>query len=334
MNFSRLISTVDMHVEGEPLRIITGGLPHIKGKTQPEKRAYCIKHLDEIRQFLMYEPRGHEGMYGCIITPPSKEDSDFGVLFMHNEGWSTMCGHGIIAVVTMKCESEMIGRDIKHRDFTIDTPAGVVRARARLEDGKVKYVSFRNVDSFVYLENIKLNVNKIELEMDIVFGGAFYVFVNSGLLDLTQEKHNLTHFQNWGKLIKEAVERKYDIQHPLQDDLQGIYGVIFSEKSSQENVDWKNVTIFADQQIDRSPCGTGTGAKAAQLFSKGVLEKDESFMNKSITNGVFKCEIVEISNVGQYKSVVPEITGNAYTSSFNHFVLDEKDAQPNGFLLK
>lgn len=334
MKFSRLISTIDMHVEGEPLRIITGGLPHIKGETQPEKRAYCIEHLDYIRQFLMYEPRGHEGMYGCIITPPSQKESDFGVLFMHNEGWSTMCGHGIIAVVTMKCESEMMGADIKHRDFTIDTPAGIVRARAKLDKGKVEHVSFKNVDSFVYLENIKLNVNNIDLEVDVVFGGAFYVFVNNQLLGLTQEKHNLAHFQNWGKLIKETVEEKYDIQHPLQADLNNIYGVIFSEKSSEENIDWKNITIFADRQIDRSPCGTGTGAKAAQLFSKGMLQKGESFMNQSITKGVFKCTVAEVSEVAQYKAVVPEITGNAYTSSLNHFVLDERDRQPNGFLLK
>lgn len=334
MDFSKLITTVDMHVEGEPLRIITGGIPQIKGENQQEKRAYCIEHLDYIRQFLMYEPRGHEGMYGCIITPPSSEESDFGVLFMHNEGWSTMCGHGIIAVITMKCETETVDSDVTHKDFTIDTPAGLVRAKAELEGGKIQSVSFKNVDSFVYLENLKINVNDINLEIDVVFGGAFYVIVNNQLLNLEQEKCNLSYFQEWGKLIKEKVENNYDIQHPLQSDLQNIYGVIFSEKSSEKKVDWKNITIFADRQIDRSPCGTGTGAKAAQLFSKGFLKKKEIFTNQSITKGVFKCKIFETSKVNQYKAVVPEITGKASIISFNHFVLDEKDAQPNGFLLK
>lgn len=334
MDFSKLISTVDMHVEGEPLRIITGGIPQIKGENQQEKRTYCIEHLDYIRQFLMYEPRGHEGMYGCIITPPSSEESDFGVLFMHNEGWSTMCGHGIIAVITMKCETETVDSDVTHKDFTIDTPAGLVRAKAELEGGKIQSVSFKNVDSFVYLENLKINVNDINLEIDVVFGGAFYVIVNNQLLNLEQEKCNLSYFQEWGKLIKEKVENNYDIQHPLQSDLQNIYGVIFSEKSSEKKVDWKNITIFADRQIDRSPCGTGTGAKAAQLFSKGFLKKKEIFTNQSITKGVFKCKIFETSKVNQYKAVVPEITGKASIISFNHFVLDEKDAQPNGFLLK
>lgn len=334
VNFSKLISTVDMHVEGEPLRIITGGIPQIKGENQQEKRAYCIEHLDYIRQFLMYEPRGHEGMYGCIITPPSSEGSDFGVLFMHNEGWSTMCGHGIIAVITMKCETEIMDSDVTHKDFKIDTPAGLVRAKAKLESGKIHSVSFKNVDSFVYLENLSINVNDINLEIDVVFSGAFYVIVNNQLINLEQEKCNLPYFQKWGKLIKEEVENNYDIQHPLQSDLQDIYGVIFSEKSSEDKNDWKNITIFADCQIDRSPCGTGTGAKAAQLFSKGLLKNKEILTNQSITKGVFKCEIFDTSKVNQYKAVVPEITGKASISSFNHFVLDEKDAQPNGFLLK
>lgn len=252
-----------MHVAGEPLRIITGGLPKIKGESQPERRAYCIENLDYIRKFLMYESRGHTDMYGCIITPPASAHADFGVLFMHNEGWSTMCGHGIIAVVTMGIETGQFEVTNNKRRFIIDSPAGEVIASADYDGVKVESVTFENVPAFTYLENIKLEANDLEIEVDVCFGGAFYAILNSSLLNFTHGTENISDFKYWGKLIKDELEKKYNIQHPLQEDLTGIYGVIFSEPSLDVGVDWKNITVFADKQIDRSPCGTGTSAKAA-----------------------------------------------------------------------
>src|SRR5699024_3562032 len=158
-NFNRLISTVDLHVAGEPLRIITGGLPAIKGDTQPERRKYCIEHLDGLRKTLMNEPRGQHGMYVCIITPPASKHSDFGVLFLHNEGWSTMCGHGIIAVVTMVIEAGQFEVKDNHRKFVIDSPAGEVIAHAVCDGQKVKHVSFENVPSFVFKEDFPVTID-------------------------------------------------------------------------------------------------------------------------------------------------------------------------------
>lgn len=334
LQFSRMITTTDMHVAGEPLRIITSGLPKIKGETQPERRAYCIKNLDYIRKFLMHEPRGHEGMYGCIITPPARPESDFGVLFMHNEGWSTMCGHGIIAVVTMGIETGMFDISEGVKRFVIDSPAGEVIAYADHDGEKVVSVTLENVPSFVYLKDITVEINGIDLKLDVSFGGAFYVILNNSLLNLTQKAENLTDFKNWGKHIKEAVEAAYEVQHPLQDDLNGIYGVIFSESTGETSSDWRNITVFADRQIDRSPCGTGTSAKAAELYSKSKLKKDESFIHQSITGGLFECTVIRETEVDGYDAIVPAVTGTANITGFNRFVLEPHDNLAESFLLQ
>lgn len=332
MNFNKMITTVDMHVAGEPLRIITGGLPVIKGESQPERRAYCIEHLDYIRKFLMHEPRGHDGMYGCIITPPAREESDFGVLFMHNEGWSTMCGHGVIAVVTMGIETGMFDISEGNRRFVIDSPAGQVIAHAEHDGNSVVSVTFENVPSFVFLSDIALNINGTELKADVSFGGAFYVILNNSLLNLTQEKKNLPDFKDWAARIKEEAEKKFDIQHPLQEDLKGIYGVIFSEALNDR--EWKNITIFAHRQLDRSPCGTGTSAKAVQLYSKLELEMGESFTHRSITGGAFAGGLVKPDRVDEYDAAVTTVSGTARIIGFNRFVLETDDELPEGFLLE
>lgn len=281
----------------------------------------------------MHEPRGHEGMYGCIITPPASGHADFGVLFMHNEGWSTMCGHGIIAVVTMGIETGMFEVTNNKRRFIIDSPAGEVIASAEYDGSKVKSVTFENVPAFTYLENVKLEMDNLEVVVDVCFGGAFYAILNSNLLNFTHGAENISDFKYWGKRIKEETEKKFDIKHPLQDDLAGIYGVIFSEPSLDEGVDWKNITVFADRQIDRSPCGTGTSAKAAELFSKSEIGKDDTFVNQGITGGLFECKLKAVSKLGDYYTIVTSVTGTGYMTGFSNFVLDEDDDLKAGFKL-
>lgn len=333
MNLNRVLSTIDVHVAGEPLRIITGGLPDIKGETQPERRAYCKKNLDHIRKFLMREPRGHEGMYGCIITPPASDHADFGVLFMHNEGWSTMCGHGIIAVVTMGIETGKFEVTGDEGRFVIDSPAGEIVASAKCEEGKVQSVTFENVPSFTYLSGAKLKIDDVDIEIDVCFGGAFYGILNNRLLNFTQEVENLPEFKYWGKRIKEELEKNYDIKHPLQDDLKDIYGIIFSEPSHEESIDWKNITVFADRQIDRSPCGTGTSAKAAELYKKEKLTVGETFVNQGVAGGLFTGGLKAVSDFAGYEAIITTVTGKAHITGFNHFVLDDDDGFKEGFLL-
>lgn len=331
MNFNKLISTIDMHVEGEPLRIITSGLPEIKGKTQLEKRAYCMKNLDTIRKILMYEPRGHHGMYGCIITPPAEPDSDFGVLFMHNEGWSTMCGHGIIAVVKMVVET---GRFLHTKEkYVIDTPAGKVTAYANCKDNKVESVSFDNVPSFVYKNDLKLNINGKDISGKIAFGGAFYAVINSKDIGLSVDFENLNELQKWGTKIKNSIESEMEVVHPIEKGLKGIYGVVFSDAPEDSKADLRNVTIFANAQIDRSPCGTATCARLATLEEEEALQ-DGKFIHESITGGHFIGEIIAYSKVGKYKAIVPRVTGNSFITGLHQFVMDPDDTLKSGFLLE
>ncbi|MDC3414776.1 proline racemase family protein [Terrihalobacillus insolitus] len=331
MNFNKFISTIDVHVEGEPLRIITGGLPDIKGETQLERRAYCMENLDHFRKILMYEPRGHHGMYGCIITPPATPEADFGVLFMHNEGWSTMCGHGIIAVITMGIETGKFPSD--KNEFVIDSPAGKVVAYAKSNGNKVEAVSFDNVPSFVYKNDLKLDVNGHEVEGKIAFGGAFYAVVNSKDIGLNVNYGDLSALQEWGSKIKHSIENQMQVVHPLEKDLKGIYGVIFSDTPKDKNADLRNVTIFADAQVDRSPCGTGTCARLATLEEDGALS-DGKYIHESITDGQFIGEVIGHTMVGDFSAVVPRVTGKAFITGFHQFVMDPEDTLQTGFLLE
>ncbi|MET3576860.1 proline racemase family protein [Bhargavaea ullalensis] len=334
MRINKMFSTVDVHVAGEPLRIITDGLPEIKGKTQLERRSYCMEHLDGIRKTLMLEPRGHHGMYGCIITPPAEEGSDFGVLFMHNEGWSTMCGHGIIGVLTMGIETGRFEMNEESGKFVIDSPAGRVVARAEFDGTNVRSVSFENVPSFVLEKDLQLEVDGRSLTVDISFGGAFYVIFDSAQLGLSVENRDLPELQKWATKIKKEAERQVDVVHPFEPGLTGIYGVIYSDRPKKPTSDLRNVTVFADEQIDRSPCGTGTCARLASLHAHGQLAEGESFVHESITDGQFKGTILSLTKVGDQAAVVPEITGNGYLTGIHQFLLDPEDELPEGFLLE
>ncbi|MBO1002518.1 proline racemase family protein [Pseudogracilibacillus auburnensis] len=334
MIINKMYTTIDVHVAGEPLRIITDGLPEIKGKTQLERRLYCMEHLDHVREILMYEPRGHHGMYGCIITEPASEQADFGVLFMHNEGWSTMCGHGIIAVITMGIETGRFEITEEQQKFTIDTPAGEVVATAKVNGSKVESVSFENVPSFVLKKDVPLHIDGYELKVDIAFGGAFYAVVQVKDLQLKVNKRDLPSIQKWGTRIKRAVEKQMEVVHPSEKGLHGIYGVIFSDASVSEQADLRNVTIFADEQVDRSPCGTGTCARLATLLVDGKMKENDSFIHESITDGLFTGKITATSNVGNHIAVIPEITGQAFITGIHHFLVDPNDTLPKGFLLE
>lgn len=341
MEWSKHFSTVDMHTAGEPLRIITGGLPPIKGKTMLEKRAYVLEHMDSIRRLLMHEPRGHGGMYGCIMTPPVEEGSDFGVLFMHNEGYSTMCGHGIIAVVTYAFEMGILEAKAKakaaaadsRQKVVIDTPAGQVVAYAQVSGTKVESVAFDNVGSFVYKENVVVRVSGVDVRVDIAYGGAFYAVVEAADLGMRVNIDHLNEIHTWGKSIKKAVESELEVRHPLEMGIRGIYGVIISDRPEREGSDLRNVTVFADGQIDRSPCGTGTCARMAVLRQKGKLAQGERFVHESIIGSQFVGEMVSEISVSPYAAIVPRIQGRAFITGIQQFVVDPSDPLHDGFLL-
>ncbi|MCJ8013464.1 proline racemase family protein [Paenibacillus sp. KQZ6P-2] len=333
MELKQYYTTIDAHAGGEPLRIITGGIPPLKGDTILARRAYFREHYDYIRKVLMYEPRGHHGMYGCVMTPPVSPDADFGVLFMHNEGFSTMCGHGVIAVVTAALELGLLPAAEDRSQIIIDSPAGKVIAHADHEGTEVKSVSFQNVPSFVYAQDYPVVIEGKSFTVDIAFGGAFYAIVKAEDIGTSVDIAKLPDLQQWGSAIKAYIESTLTVRHPLEPELQGIYGVIVSDSPRRDGSHLRNVTIFADAQIDRSPCGTGTCARMAALYARGELDIDQDFVHESIVNSQFTGRILEKTYVADKEAVIPEIKGRAFITGTHQFIVDPADPLGKGFLL-
>ena len=331
------IQTIDAHTAGEPLRLIVSGFPGVKGRTVLEQREYVRKNHDRLRRALMLEPRGHADMYGALLTLPEHEGSHAGVLFMHNEGFSTMCGHGVIAVTTIAVERNLIvvppDADGSVR-ITLDSPAGPIHAVAKTDANlRVRSVSFRNVPSFVLHPSVPLRVGNREVRADVAFGGAFYAIVDSEAVGIPIVRERLPDLRRVGMEIKHAVEKIVKVEHPQEPQLRGIYGTIFTGQPSDETADLRNVTIFADAEVDRSPCGTGTCAVMAVLSAMGLLNRDQTFTHESIIGTKFRGRIVGDTVIKELKGIVPEIEGEAYITGESTFIIDDEDPLKYGFRL-
>ena len=331
----QIVKTIDAHTEGEPLRIVTSGYPEIKGHTILEKRQYITEHLDHYRQFLMFEPRGHADMYGALITEPCSEDADFGILFMHNEGYSSMCGHGIIAAVSVALESESIPMPHEDEYIGIDAPAGFIKAYAQSIDNKLS-VSFDNVPSFVECINQSVYVENLGcISYDIAFGGAYYAFVDADKLGLDCTPENQQTLIDAGRAIKKAVMAKYSFNHPVEQDLSFLYGTIFySTKTNYSTSHSRHVCIFADGEVDRSPTGTGVSARAALLKVKEDLAIKQNVAIESIVGGKMTVNIQARQNYHGKEAVIPRVSGRAFITGCHQFMLAEQDIFPQGFLLR
>ncbi len=334
MRIGRVITTVDAHAAGEPLRIVTGGIPDIPGATMLERRAYVQTHLDALRRLLMYEPRGHRDMYGCLLTPPVSPGATLGVLFMHNEGYSTMCGHGVIALVTAALETGRLPRQAPLTTVALDTPAGVVEARASIEAGEVTSVCFTNVPSFVVAQDVEVPIgSEGVLTVDLAFGGAFYAVVPAARLGRTAGLDDLETLKAVSRRIKTFIDHAHPVVHPSEPGLRGLYGTIFTAPSRHPAARQRNVTIFADAQVDRSPCGTGTCAQMALAYTRGELALDVPFQTESLIDTVFSGRITGVTAVAGQPAIMPEITGSGHITGFHQFILEETDPLPGGFLI-
>ena len=332
------IATIDSHAEGEPLRLITGGIDPIPGSTMLEKRRYAREHYDGLRRALMFEPCGHADMYGAIITEPVTDDADMGVLFMHNEGWSTMCGHGIIALTTTTIETGILPR---REVVKIDTPAGRITAYPRFSMAvgdtglRVTSVAFDNVPSFVYAADQTVEVPGFgRIHFDIAFGGAFYAFVQASKVGVELAPSDLRRLIECGMAIKCAVMSLCPIRHPTDTDLSFLYGTIFIGPAVQSDANSRNVCIFADGQVDRSPTGTGVSARLALEFSRGELSLGEPFTVESILGTRFTGRVVNETTVGDFKAVIPQVEGRAWITGRNEFLIAPDDPLGKGFILR
>lgn len=335
MKFVRSLNAIDSHTMGEPTRIITGGVPHIPGQTMAEKKAYLETQLDELRTSVMLEPRGHNDMFGSIITAPVNEEADFGIIFMDAGGYLNMCGHGMIGAVTVAIETGMIKAVEPITTVKVDTPAGLIVAEARVESGKAKSVSIINVPAFLYKKDVKLNIDGFgEVLLDISFGGSFFAILDVKQLGLSVEPKNASQLSEWGLRLRDIINREVKVEHPELSHINKVDLVEFYDSPSHPEAHYKNAVVFGQGQVDRSPCGTGTSAKLATLYAKGELKENEDFIYESILGTLFKGKIVGLTDVGQYAAIKPEITGSAFITGFSQFVIDPEDPLKYGFSLK
>ncbi|MCC7124275.1 MAG: proline racemase family protein [Acidobacteria bacterium] len=328
------IRTLDAHAAGEPLRLVIDGIPTPEGQTMLEKRAWAMKRLDHYRRALMLEPRGHADMYGALLTEPVTPDGHAGILFMHNEGWSTMCGHGIIAVTTMALERGLI--DPGGSEVRYDAPAGRVVATPTVttQSGvtRVSAVRFVNVPSFVFEAGIPVSIAGRTLRVDVAFGGAFYAIVDAESAGLPILPERLPELRVLGMAIAREVERLRSVVHPLDEGLKGIYGTIFTGPPQGE-AHLRNVTVFAEAEVDRSPCGTGTAAVMAVLSEMGLLFDDVPFVHESIVGTTFTGHIVGRTRIEEREAIVPAIEGSAWITGEHTFHIDGDDPLRAGFKL-
>jgi proline racemase len=329
------IKTIDAHAAGEPLRVIVGGIPPLPGTTILEKRRFAQERLDQIRKAIIWEPRGHADMYACIPTEPTTPDGTIGVLFLHNQGFSTMCGHGIIGLTTVLLETGLLEVEGQSPVLEIDSPAGRVRAEARIVKNRVREVSFRNVPSFVYALDEVVDLPGVgSVRYDIAFGGAFYAFCRAEELNLRLIPEEYFRIIDLGKRIKKAVMETSPPVHPLEKDLSFLYGTIFVGPAHDPRNHSRNVCIFADGEMDRSPTGTGISARAALHYARKEIGENQDFSVESILGTCFKGRVVKNIVHGPYKAVIPEITGSASIIGRNELLIDPEDPLRFGFFLR
>ena len=327
------VTTTDYHTGGEPFRIVTGGVPPLEGRTVLDRRRWAAEQLDAVRQVLVNEPRGHADMYGCFVTPPDDDGADLGVVFFHNEGYSTACGHGTIALVTWAIES---GR-LAGPNVGVDAPSGRLRCTATVDgEGHVTAVRFANVPSFALALDVTVPTSRGPLTLDIGFGGAFYGTLNVRTLGLRVEPAALPELIALQRELRPALEAAIEVVHPLEPELAGVYGVIFWEDVAGDaaRLEQRNVTVFADGEVDRSPCGSGTSARLAVMAARGQIGIDEPFVHRSIVDSVFSAGVSGTTQVAGGPAVETWVEGSAYRTGEHRFVLDPRDPLGTGFLVR
>jgi proline racemase/trans-L-3-hydroxyproline dehydratase len=312
------IGAVDYHTAGEPFRIVTG--QELRGRTILDKRRDAAKRLDDLRKLLVNEPRGHADMYGCFVTEPEDADADLGVVFFHNAGYSTACGHGTIALVTWALETGVVEVTGDETRVVVDVPSGRLETLARMRGGDVLGVRFRNVPSYVWGTDVLPGV-------DVAFGGAFYASVEESV-----DPDALTRLIERGRELKAELESKHDIVHPLEPELRDVYGVIFWQREGARVQ--RNVTVFADGEVDRSPCGSGTSARLALLDASGELPRGEDLRHVSIVGTEFRGRVIGDADVAGSAAVITEVEGSAHRTGEHRFVLEDEDELGTGFLLR
>lgn len=330
------IVCIDSHTGGEPTRLVVGGLPEIRGDNITEKSKFFQAHYDHLRTVLTAEPRGRKAMHAFVLCPPSTDEADFGVVIACALGYLGMCGHGLIGTVASVIEAGIVEPIEPVTEVAVETPSGLMRARAKVSGGKVEGVTFRNQPSFAYCEDLEIEVEKYgKLEVGVAYGGNWYVVADVGQLGLEIDVKNLEQFGEANNLILEAVNQEVAAEHPELGPAGEIPQMLFMGLPRNPEADSMNLVTSEALGYDRSPCGTGSSAKMALLYAKGKLNLHEEYVHESGTTGsLFRSRLVEETKVGTIDAVVPEITGFAYVTGFNFIVMDPRDPLRHGFYVE
>ena len=325
------IEATDYHTAGEPFRIVAEGEVEIPGATVRERRerAAASEEVDCVRRLLCHEPRGHADMYGCFLVPPDDDGADLGVLFWHKDGYSTACGHGTIALGAWAVETGRVAADPDGEiDVTIDVPSGRVVARVHCCGGAVEAVAFRNVPSFVVARGVRVAGTEVQTEVDIAYGGALYAFVSAHNAGVRVDPAYLPELIRVGRGIKSALEGHELARHPTDNRLSGIYGTVVHEEVGP--LHFRNVAIFADGEVDRSPTGSATSARTTLLLDDGVVTTGQTWRNDSLIGTTFHARAIGATDEG----VVTEVEGMAYRTGEHRFVFEDRDPLGTGFVLR
>jgi len=331
--YSRMYTVVDSHTEGQPERVVIGGLPPIPGKTMLEKVQYVSENWDDLRRLLVHEPHGYATMAASYITEPTVDEADVGIIYLSPGGYDTMCGHGTIAICTVLAEMGLIELQEPETEIVLDTPAGLVKTRVTVEDGTARAVTFQNVPSFLYKADVKVYVPTIgKVKLDIAFGGnLFYPILSAESVGIEILPERSKDIVSCGRKIFETLREQVEAQHPEIPEMRGYAGVLFSGPPTHPEADLKNCMYVPPDEVDRSPCGTGTCAKMAVLHAKGELGLNEEFVHESIIGTLYYGKLIEETKVGPYVAVVPTVKGSAYIMGIQQLIVDPRDPFPAGF---
>lgn len=334
------VSTTDYHTAGEPFRIVADPPVAIEGATVAERRMFSIADpaVDQLRKFLCFEPRGHADMYGGFITAPDDPGAHFGVLFWHKDGFSTACGHGTIALGVWALHTGRVLPDPSGvTEVVVDVPSGRVIARVHADGDAITGVDFVNVPSYVLHTGIPVDTSRGRVRVDVAFGGAIYVHLNAVDVALAVTPEHYTELIAIGREVKWALNDTDYARHPTDDRLSGIYGtILFDDLGSDDdgNPHQRNITVFADGEVDRSPCGSGTCSRVATLAASGRLTVGQTLIHDSVVGTRFHARIVDEVAVGERPAVIPEVTGMAYRTGEHRFLMDPADLLGTGFVLR
>lgn len=330
------LTVVDMHTGGEPLRIVTGGYPAIPKGTILEKRAYVRDHLDHLRRILMFEPRGHYDMYGALLVEPDLPGADLAVLFMHNEGYSTMCGHAIVALGRYAVDEGLVAKREPITIVNIEAPCGLVVASVEVRDGKAGAVSFESVPAFLFARDLRVELPVHGMvTFEIAYGGAFYALADCRQFGLEFGRDRVRDFVDAATALTERAKRDFPLSHPDHADLAFLYGTILTDGRDEFSSEpTRNVCVFADAEVDRSPTGSGVTARLAAMHARGQIREGQSRLFESIAGSRFSGAVARPAKAGRHDAIIARVGGRAYYSGKAEYIVEPDDELGRGFLLR